>query len=264
MIAPFGWPAGRLLEHIGVTEDPGLQLTAVSGGAAAYGSWVELGTTTIACQALRVLQYGGYYNAPGKIELGVGSAGNEETLLADWITQGGYFRDADAYWLPFALPAGTRIAARAANSSAGSYHAFGVETWAFGHKRTWGDCRITAYGVGTYSGTTVTGGNGVKGSWTELTASTTDGMRFAYLCVTPSHQENYGAWRTFAVDVGVGAASSEMVVAADLPFMAYYYAVMPQRVILPLRLPAGVRIAVRAQADGATENAIRSAVYGVR
>lgn len=84
-----------------------------------------------------------------------------------------------------------------------------------------------------------------KGAWVELIASTSDyADLLQIICGSTFNSGNYGA---ALMDVGVGAASSEVVVAANIPVGNHASSQQTPSFPLPLRISKGSRIAVRWQ-----------------
>jgi hypothetical protein len=116
----------------------------------------------------------------------------------------------------------------------------------------------TSYGygitTGSSSGTTIDPGGtaNTKGSWTQITASTSAPMR--WLIVNVSMLNATAANAAWRVDVGVGGSGSEVVVIPDLLFQATTKSdnIYPSSYTCPIYLPAGVRLAVRAQSTNTT------------
>ncbi len=94
-------------------------------------------------------------------------------------------------------------------------------------------------------GTSVTPGSGTKGSWAEVIASTSQEVSWIEIHINSNNSS--GASRNTLLDVGIGAAGSEVVVIPDLiGGNAWSYAADGIFYRFPLMIPAGTRIAVRA------------------
>ena len=106
--------------------------------------------------------------------------------------------------------------------------------------------KYEAFGVNpaTSSGTEVTSGAAtVKGAWTQLIASTGFDYNGFTLKVARNPTADCGL-----IDIAIGPAGSETVIVANLPWhltSKTYAARFPQSFDLPLRIPAGSRIAAR-------------------
>lgn len=106
----------------------------------------------------------------------------------------------------------------------------------------------TRYAAGVAGGSSrgielTSGSANVKGSWTELIASTAFGCAGFWLDIVPNSFNNY------LLDVGIGAAASEQVIAGDILVGVASRAAFS--VYIPISIPAGVRVAVRAQCSSA-------------
>ncbi len=97
-----------------------------------------------------------------------------------------------------------------------------------------------------------------KGAWKQLTAATDND---ACMIVVMIENDNGGP-SNYSVDIGVGAAGSEVVLVADLMTsnnngvggVGVYY-------MLPVQIPSGTRVAVRTQCSLAAQGAVDVAVY---
>jgi hypothetical protein len=85
-----------------------------------------------------------------------------------------------------------------------------------------------------------------KGSWVELTASA--GMSSEW-CVLSVHNDGTNG-KNNLIDIGIGAASSEQIILPNLYMPAVQtYQLTGGKCSFPLHIPAGSRVAVRAQSD---------------
>lgn len=97
-------------------------------------------------------------------------------------------------------------------------------------------------------GTAVTPAVGSKGAWTQAIASLSNDTYGLLICISGNNAS--AASRNTAVDIGIGAAASEIVVIPDLiAGNACSYAVGGSGLwyFFPVAIPAGTRVAVRAQ-----------------
>lgn len=121
-------------------------------------------------------------------------------------------------------------------------------------------CNGSDFGTVTTSsnGTALTGGaNNTKGSYTQLTASTTLDICALAVCL----QETNNTTRHCAVDIAVGASGSENVIISNLFVEGGTNGANGQDYLFPINIPAGTRISARAQngsatADGPTANVV--------
>jgi hypothetical protein len=85
-----------------------------------------------------------------------------------------------------------------------------------------------------------------KGSWTQLTAATTQECCFLDLmvCGRPT-----GTRTCLSVDIGVGAAASEVIIISDF-VVSFKDSISINRIALPINIPVGTRVSARSQCAG--------------
>lgn len=205
------------------------------------------------------------------VDIGVGANPNETVIVPNLPNQP---RSTTAYMVssclfPVAIPAGTRISARAQNNSTSgvvrvSAQVFG-ETFAGGP----GSAQVDGYGPDlTDSGLTSIDPGTVahtKGSWVPLTTSSTRAMRWMVVGVG-GDLATRAANQSWLVDIGVG--SPETILVENLFFISDSNndIPVPGFVTFPVpRIPAGTRISARCQCSvtTATERLLDIAVWGV-
>lgn len=109
------------------------------------------------------------------------------------------------------------------------------------------------------------GSANTKGSWTQIIASAPFEVFGIAVQVTNNSSaggERHGLW-----DIGIGAASSEQVIASNIGFGAATVNIptqpTPQEIFLPIRIPKGSRIAMRAQNSTASQTSnVLMTLYG--
>lgn len=191
------------------------------------------------------------------MDIGVGAAGAEQVVVPNIA----YSQDqwsgfsAGRIRLPVAIPAGSRVAARLQSPSSG-YQAelqfSAINNGMEGEQRR-GKVIDIGTSLTTSAGTALTPSTTGKSAWVQLTASLPQHLYGIVLMVG-----NKGVSVTTAVfghiDIGVGAAGAEQVVVPDYPVgvdsNAELYLPLYSPLI-PFRVPAGQRIAVRARASAA-------------
>jgi hypothetical protein len=102
------------------------------------------------------------------------------------------------------------------------------------------------------------------GAWVEVVASTSADIDGFYIGLYPTPNNSNTADTTTLVDVGIGAAASETVIAAGIEFGYQAQTVaLPGACShpIPVHIPAGSRIAVRAQ-SARTAQAVTVAFFG--
>ena len=108
---------------------------------------------------------------------------------------------------------------------------------------------LTDYGLPTTSETSsdvsVTAGNGVKGSYTQVAASTS--AQTKSLIIT---MHSGAGGQTYNVDISTGAAGSEVVLIGNLVYsIATAVGISSLVFIFPIKIASGTRIAARAQSS---------------
>lgn len=205
------------------------------------------------------------------LDIAVGAVGVEQVVIPNlpYSCNSSSSNTGSTFLFPLHIPAGTRIAARGQNSSA-SNNTLPIQVTCLapmlGGERGLGkveDCgAVTASSVGTSvdpGGTANT-----KGAWAPLIAATT--IPYRWVCVSIGHTNVLGANTSWTVDIGIGAASSEVVVVPDLAVYGGSVGDANPAVGLcfPLSIPAGTRIAARAQCsvNTASERLLEVVLHG--
>lgn len=221
----------------------------------AKGVWIEIESNENA-------------QARGLIDVAIGGAGSEQVIFPNLFSVP-VARARTIYPIPIQIPAGSRIAARGQYSATFSPANITAHLLPAGMGMGGGYGFLEASGVDTLdtSGTAVDPGvtANTKGSWVELVAATTRTYRQVTLALlkTAALSSTLG----WLVDIGVGAAGSEVVVVPDLMAGAYQFGnyITPAMATRPVNIPAGSRVAVRAQSTStnATDRVFDAILYGV-
>ncbi len=94
----------------------------------------------------------------------------------------------------------------------------------------------------------------VKGSWVQLAASAPGG---SWLFIHAANTTGTATGTTWFLDLAIGAAGSEVVIASDLVIVAQRYHAIPSACyLLPLYIPPGVRLSARCQGNSASQNSL--------
>ncbi len=106
-----------------------------------------------------------------------------------------------------------------------------------------------------------------KGAWAELDPSIANEIRMMMIALG-QNDLTATSKAFYLVDIGVGAAGSEQVIIADYPVARDSSGDRPQPQLtppIPVNIPAGSRLAVRAQCSLTTPNnrELEMIVYGV-
>lgn len=272
-MASWAFPAAQRYATLGVdaAASTGTTVTA-SGTINTKGSWSQLtASTAFDVSHLQVFVRADTAFAGYLVDIGIGGAGSETVLIPDLLVQSrtdaGYI-----FQFPLAVPAGTRVSARCQSTTVSA--TCRVAVVAAGSP--WGlhvPCsRVVAMGVDTAdTGSTVTVEPGAvanaKGSWVEVTSATSAPFR-GLVPAVGGRGNTALSDADYLLDIGIGGSGSETVLIADMPQRAgaasdfFSPGTYP---LLPVDLPAGVRIAARAQSSitDASDRVLELALYGV-
>lgn len=258
------FPSALLDDGVAAASSTRVAVTAVADVTPhTVGAWVEVDASlSAAASGVRVALTASTNltanNSSTLLDIGIG-AGGAETV---WATIGvGYIASSTAASIyPLVVPgriaAGTRVAVRARSAITlqnvvAEYSFFGAKTTALGAPVTYQADIATSHGLALAA----PGSLNTKGAWTELVASTATAL--AALLVTAQGNEG-AAMGTLGLllDIGVGAAGSEVVVIPDISYRATTAEVLQARspTTYGLVIPAGSRIAARYARAATTES----------
>ena len=221
-------------------------ITVAAGSANVKGSWVELKASTSFNYEMFTLVTRQSTSSVFLIDVAVGSAGNEEIIAAD-LPMGfsnSTTRHMGKLELQLHVPAGSRLSVRVQCSTSSNSLIFSGCGISQGFGNSAGLSKIVSYGAeSANSGGTavVAGSSGVKGSYSELTASTNEDIKSLIISVGLQ-----GANTGIFADVAIGGSGSEEIIIPDLWFYVST-GIMPNCYNIPMSIPAGSRIAIRMQ-----------------
>lgn len=215
------------------------------------------------------------------VELGVGAAGAERTLLPGVMSHrvGGaeppylhppYIRGTVQMLVPIQVAKGARLSARCIGDQRSASAVVKVHLCASSGGSAIGPFGAArSYGLTNSAGTVVDPGSDLnaKGAWTVLSTATASDIAWMMLFVgCPRKVINNEIY--WIVDVGVGPAGSEQVHWPDLVYGSGWIGgdeyCQPGVISLPLIAPAGSRLSVRAQPGNAAtpERLLEMSVIG--
>jgi hypothetical protein len=188
------------------------------------------------------------------VDIAIGGAGSEIVLIPNipfGISNSASAFGAMSLFVPCAIPAGSRVSARCQCSAASGTVTAQVtlldgnfcELPPCAAPQNYGTSTSTSFGTQIDPGATAN----TKGSWAQIVASTT--YDIAALQMIFDHQGVLTV-SNILVDIGVGGAGSEQTLIPNIPFSSNSGGVMifnPAPSILRTKIPAGSRIAARAQ-----------------
>ena len=244
------------------------QNSAVSSATAnTKGVWyTQDPSTDYACDGL-IVSFGSFGTVNLLGDIAVGAAAAETIIIPNMITSGN--GHSTHIYVPIHIPAGSRVAGRVAastGSTSGYFSVMGVTSHLWSSP-TGGRVVDLATVSANSRGTALDGGavyNTYPASFTTIVASTTD--RISAICMVAAGNNNAApANATSMVQVAIGAASSEVVL-AEVPGLTTS-ALMPSFAPfwLPADIPAGSRISARLkiQTTDATDRVIQFGLYGL-
>lgn len=219
------------------------------------GSWVEIiASTAFGSSALcfgKTLSSG---NVQFLVDIGIGGSGSEQVIVPNIMTANGDVgRIAPVFQvLPMPIPAGTRIACRIQANGSSKVLDVVLATIGSSFSELPIFSRATAYGDDTSDsgGTQIDPGGSAntKGSWSQLTASTTNPIRWLWIMVSLK-ANSVPATASFSFDIGIGAGGSEQIIIPDITLNSHDATdtLVPGTILLPVSIPSGTRLAARAQ-----------------
>lgn len=186
------------------------------------------------------------------LDLGIGPAGGgTEQVLIDNLQVGFRPTDSASIMIPVDIPAGCRLSARMSTSRISIASSIGIDLYGgFGWELMRSPQEWTTYGAMTASAGPNLPSNAtanVKGAWVQLDAAIAH--RIDLMTVTLQGEDATMLLSDGVVDIGVGGAGAETVIAADIPFNQTAAEIFTPRFVglVPLNtsIPAGTRLAAR-------------------
>lgn len=191
------------------------------------------------------------------LDIGIGASTAEKVLIADLnVDSRSNIAPSYASWIvPIAVPAGTRISARVACSSASSTLNVAVTCIAAALASDSGCVRSETLGAVSAStrGTQVDPG-GVAHTDSAWGIGAATSFPWRWMAVSLAHSTTVTANASWLCDIGVGAAGSEKVLISDLYTQAGSStdAPTPSVFCFPCSVPAGATLSFRARSDNIT------------
>lgn len=252
------WPllgGGNVAESDGRVAASSTMVSITGAGSYAKGSWAELiAATAFQADALIVWAAMAGNQRTGLVDIGIGGAGSEQVVVPNLTVSRAFDAAAEGLFtavLPVRVPAGSRVAACLATAGVDSGYA-GVTLIGAGPGVPSGFQRATDYGTnaGAASGTSVDAGASAntKGSWVQLVASTTHPIRS--LLVMAHAAGSSGSAGRHLLDIAIGPSNS--IILANLVVQKSYAWAPGWIGPIPVSIPAGTRIAARAQCSVTT------------
>lgn len=252
-------------------RDNSMGVSVVSGAINTKGSYTELlASAAYDAQGFFIwMQKAGHANNDVLVDVAIGAAASETIIINNLVGANAGNGECTQYYIPIAIPAGTRVSARSQASAATDTSKVGI-TLAADHPLGWSGGLITTYGADTADsgGVSVDPGATVntKGAYSELVASTTYDISALILAI--GEQNNFiRSSAGYRIDLAVGAAASEQIIIPDIQMSqnAAGDQFIPRSFHFRTHIPAGSRIAVRAQSsiNDAADRLFDAILYGI-
>jgi hypothetical protein len=269
------WPGGQQWGRALAYQ---IQTPTAGSPAFAKGAWVQLSaaTPTDSTWAQFMLRSAGTPSAASAVDIGIGAAGSETVVIADLISSGVGVRLVD-YLLPWHVAAGTRVAARASASAAAEGVAVQFMTWDDTYHGGNAAAAVDTYGFQAASclGTLIDPGAtaNAKSAYVEITPGLSADL--AGLIMAFDNQSDLTSGTVgqiyWLLDLAVGAAGAEQIILPNYSLCGYSTSTIAMVLnmvspYIPLAIPAGSRIAARAQCSSGTspDRRLGLTLYGVR
>lgn len=270
------WPlfGGQRVEMAG-QSGANTYLVSATAHASAHtkGNYSELVAATLFPASAIMITFT-YSEAPYifLVDIAVGAAGFEQVIVPDlaYGSSSAGLHVGARYFFPISIPSGSRIAMRCQASTGGKYVRGGIHLFAGGFAQPRGSQVVECYGLaGSTRGTSIDPGGTIntKGTYSQITASLNrkiNGLVFG----AGNQLNDVRTFTEWLVDIAIGGADSEQVVVPNIPLCTHttFDKVVPETTpFLPISIPAGSRIAVRAQCgiNDATDRLFDAFVYTV-
>ena len=248
----------------------GVQACTASASTNTKGSYAEVVTSTAHdCDGFLVSIAGQTSNVRVLVDIAIGAAGSEDVIV-DNIPWSANQNLTVSFYVPYALPAGTRIAARCQSSTGSVVASVSVALVKGGWRTPPAGATVVTWGADTADsgGTALDAGAAANtfGTIVQLSASTANDVKAIALQVAANANATPTAG-SFVVRVMVGGSGSEVPV-VDVGFRAAAtadsYGPCPD-FWFPCAIPAGSRVSARAMSTvtDATDRVFDVVVFGM-
>ena len=216
-----------------------------------YGSYVELIASTARESYLLTVEMSNHDSGSNRssiIQLATGAASSEVPFMTIHLPFGSVIYTTKVkFTVPFTIGSGERVSFRVKGSFGNTDVGVGIT---LSDDDSWGTCTQAELAGETNSeGVTIDPGgtSHTKGSWTEIISSTSHDYDLIVLTFG-NNLNNIATAASWLIDIGTGAASSEVAILSDLyhsvgTFENDFVHCMP--IYVPI--PSGTRVSARAQ-----------------
>lgn len=269
----FPFVEGQRIENAGAATATS-RGTAVTANAAANtkGNYAQLiAATSFEADGILIMLDDCAAGVDYLLDIAVGAAALEVVLLSNLIVTGGTgsIVYGGHYYFPVKIPKGTRLSARCQASTGSSVVRVSALLFSQGVMpgetmniiRSYGPDTTDSGGVSVDPGATIN----TKGAYSQITASTSLSAKFLTLAIG-NQLNTVRSSQSWLVDIAVGGVGSEQVIVPNLIFNCSTSPdiVVPQVYnMIPVSIPVGSRLSVRAQSDGndATDRLFDALLY---
>lgn len=229
-------------------------VAVTTGALNTKGAWAQLTAASGIAAAGFVLDVCPIGPAEFLVDVGIGAGGSEVVLVSNLLVSVVGVAEGvtvASIPIPVAIPAGSRISIRA-QASVATQTLYCSAVLYSGDVPGSTSCETLGALTAGSGGTVIDPGAvaGTKGAWSELVAATAAAIKACVLLIGGgADASRVNAF--WALDIGVGGAGSEVVKVPNVQLRASGTVdiVYPQVIVLPLGIPAGSRVAVRAACD---------------
>lgn len=266
-----GSDGGRYQVGADTAGSRGVQIT--TGAANTKGSYTTLLTTSFDASRLIITLSRSSSSGDYLVDIALDLGGGTFQIIANNLLMSPFDLNASAlYDLPFEIPAGSVIAARAQASPAAGSSTLGISAMivesGLGVSSPYSGLLTMGANTADSGGTSVDPGasQNVKGAWVELDPSV-DRTLFGLILAFGQQLNNARANLFHLFDIGIGAAGSEQVILDNIPItQSTNDPILPLTTpIFWMSIPEGSRLAARQQANtaDATDRLADIIAYGV-
>lgn len=268
--------AGTDLGTIGASSTGPVILTG--GSTFTKGAWVQI-VASLTQDTSWMLFYIETENSPGSayaVDIGIGGSGSEiaivNNLFFNEVVGGGR-----RYMFPLTIPAGTRVAARAAGNSASSNVSVCFTVFSDSYQSAGCGSAIDTYGFNsaTIQGVAIDPGAtaNTKGAYSQIVSATTADTAGIFVNFdTQNNTTGSTNSSTQLIDIAVGASGSEIVIVPNT-LLSSFQSTGGESIqmsgylpYMPIQIPAGSRLAVRSQCSTnvSPDRLFGCTIWGVR
>lgn len=238
------------------------------------GSYVEISSAIPFDSEGLILQFvSTSYVADNLFDIAIGALGLEVDIISNVVaSHSSAFHVGKRYEFPLKLKAGTRLSGRSQGTSTSAQnHRMAIHllrgSWTYNR----GFAVCDTYGANTADSGSVLIDPGVtvdtKGTWYEISSGISRDAKGFILCIgNRNNQARELASYYWNIDVGVGAVASEKVILSNWSIATYSASnelVPIATPFMPIHIPSGTRISVRAACNGndAIDRLFDAAIY---